>query len=85
MTKFPNIGNLGRIQSNLVIYTTKFPYMRPSLLNFFQKKHLSNTYKKTFIQNLAFFLICFYAKDGTSSLKTVGGVRFFVKQESLVF
>ena len=78
VTKFPNIGNLGRIQGNLVIYTTKFPYMRPSLI-FFSKniliKHLS---KKTFQENLAFFLKSFCAKDGICSSKTVGGDRFLV-------
>ena len=83
VTKFPNIGNLGRIQGNLVIYTTKFPYMRPSL-NFFFKKHTYQTLiQKTFQQNLAFFLKSFCAKDGICSSKTVGGDRFLVLKNKL--
>ena len=66
------------IHRNLVMYMTKFPSIRPSLKPKNSKKalrkHLS---KKTLLEDLAIFLNCFCAKDGTSSSKTVGGDRFF--------
>ena len=63
---------LGHIHDQVSLYATKFKF-------FFSKniliKHLS---KKTFQENLAFFLKSFCAKDGICSSKTVGGDRFLV-------
>ena len=72
MTKFPNTQKLGHVYDQVSFYTTKFKTKK------IKKRPYETLIKKKFLEDPAFFLICFCTKDGTSSSKTVGGDRFFV-------
>ena len=59
---------------NLVTMTTKFFW------RFFKKGTYEALIKKTLLEDLAFILKSFCAKDGICSSKTVGGDRFLVSK-----
>ena len=53
--------------------------------SFFKNSTHQTLIKKTFLEDPAFFLICFCSKDGTSSSKPVGWDKFFVRWKLIFF